>query len=308
MKSLCCIAIGILLILVAAMPSNAVSQAADDINSAPLPAAQKRIGLALGGGGAKGLCHIAFIKVLDELGLRPSVIAGTSIGAVVGGFYASGVSGSQIEHILKNIKFSDVVKTVDLSMLSNSGLVTGKGIEDFLYEHIPARTFEELKIPLKVVATDFWKRRQVVFDSGELIPAMRASMSMPALFQPITFGGMVLVDGGAVNPLPYDIIRKECDILIAIDVSGEKTPSEGDRVPSIFESIVSTNQIMQESIIRSKMKISKPDIYIKPDLTNIRVLEFHRYDEILNSVGQDVELFRKELLNRIKSHPTNSRN
>jgi len=300
MKSLCCIVIGVLLILGAAMPSNAASQAADDINTAASPAGQKRIGLALGGGGAKGLCHIMFIKVLDELGLRPSLIAGTSIGAVVGGFYASGVSGAQMERILKTLKFSDVVETVDLSMLSNSGLVSGKGIKDFLYEHIPARTFEDLKIPLKVAATDFWERRQVVFKSGELIPAIRASMSMPAVFQPVRFGGMVLVDGGAVNPLPYDLIRKECDILIAIDVSGEKTPSEGDRVPSIFESIVSTNQIMQESIIRSKMKISKPDIYIKPDLTNIRVLEFHRYDEILNSVGQDVEGFRKELLDRIK--------
>ena len=300
MKSLRCIVTGILFTLVVAMPSNSASQAANEIHTAPLPAVQKRIGLALGGGGAKGLCHIVFIKVLDELGLRPSVIAGTSIGAVVGGFYASGVSGAQMEHILKNVKFTDVVKTVDLSMLSNSGLVTGKGIKNFLYQHIPARTFEELQIPLKVVATDFWERRQVVFHSGQLIPAIRASMSMPAVFQPVRFGGMVLVDGGAVNPLPYDLIRKECDILIAIDVSGEKTPSEGDRVPSMFESIVSTNQIMQESIIRNKMKISKPDIYIKPDLTNIRVLEFHRYEEILNSVGRDVEAFRKELLNRIK--------
>lgn len=121
------------------------------------------------------------------------------------------------------------------------------------------------------------------------------AMSIPALFEPVKLGGMVLVDGGAFNPLPYDIIRKECDILIAIDISGERAPPAGYPIPSMFESIVTTFQIMGESIVRNKMKMVKPDIYIKPNLTNVRVLEFHRYAEIMESVKEDVELLKRKL-------------
>jgi NTE family protein len=295
MNNLQRITISTAFILLIAMSSPATPGGADERLTAPQTPQEKKIGLALGGGGAKGLCHIAFLKALDEMDLKPSVIAGTSIGAVVGGFYAAGVSGIQIEQILKKMGFLDTVEIIDFSIPSDSGVVTGKGIETFLSKHIPARTFEELEIPLKVVATDFWGRKQVIFQHGNLIQAIRASMSMPALFEPVKLGSMVLVDGGAANPLPYDIIRKECDILIAIDVSGEKAPPAGYPIPSMFESIVTTFQIMGESIIRNKMKIVKPDIYIKPNLTNIRAFEFHRYAEIMESVKEDVELLKRKL-------------
>ncbi len=260
----------------------------------------KKIGLALGGGGAKGLCHIAFLKALDEMGLKPSIIAGTSIGAIVGGFYAAGISGVQMEDILGKVGFMDINKMVDLSSLRSSAILKGKGVEDFFYKNIPARKFEELKIPLKVVATDFWRRKEVILESGELVPAIRASMSMPAIFKPVTIGDTVLVDGGAVNPLPYDIIRKECNILIAIDVSGEKPPPEQGPMPSMLESIMSTFQIMQASIVENKKRISRPDIYIKPELTNIKVLEFYRYAEIMDGVKDDVEQFKREVDKRMK--------
>ena len=191
-------------------------------------AATKRIGLALGGGGAKGLCHIAFIKALDEMGITPSVIAGTSIGAIIGGFYAAGTSGERMDEYMKTVNIIDLYKLVDFSFFKGSSVLTGKGVEEFLYEKMPVRTFEALEIPLKIVATDFWKRQEVIFNSGKLIPAIRASLSMPAFFEPVMIGDRVLVDGGAVNPLPYDLIREECDILIAIDVSGEKAPPPED--------------------------------------------------------------------------------
>ena len=213
----------------------------------------KRIGVALGAGGAKGLSHIAFLQALDELGVRPAVIAGTSIGAVIGGFYAAGVSGDRLAQLVKDIGFRDLYKIVlDFSILSQSAIFTGKAVEDFLSREIPARTFEELQIPLKVVATNFWDRRPVVFESGNLITAIRASMAMPAIFEPVLLNETVLVDGGAVNPLPYDLIRAECDLTIAIDVSGEKTYAPGDPVPNMVESILSTFQIMQASIVAAK--------------------------------------------------------
>jgi NTE family protein len=258
----------------------------------------ERIGLALGAGGAKGLCHIAFLQALDELGVRPAVIAGSSIGAVIGGFYAAGVSGVRLEQLVQEIGFRDLYKIVlDFSILSNSAIFKGKGVEDFLSREIPARTFEEVQIPFKVVATNFWDRRPVVFDSGNLITAIRASMALPAIFEPVLWNDMVLIDGGAVNPLPYDLIRQECDLTIAIDVSGEKTYAPEDQVPNMVESILSTFQIMQASIVEAKKQLSPPDIYIKPALTNIRVLDFFRYKEILAGVQDEVERFKDTLKN-----------
>ena len=258
----------------------------------------KKIGLALGAGGAKGIGHIAFLQALDELGLRPAVIAGTSIGAVIGGLYAAGVSGTRLEQLVKEIGFRDLYKIVlDFSILSNSAILKGKGVEDFLSREISARTFEELEIPFKVVATNFWNRRQVVFESGSLTNAIRASMAMPAVFEPVRLNDIVLIDGGAVNPLPYDLIQSQCDLTIAIDVSGEKTYAPENPVPNMVENILSTFQIMQASIVEAKRTLSPPDIYVKPALTNIRVLDFYRYKEILAGVQKEVERFKETLQN-----------
>ena len=260
----------------------------------------RKIGLALGGGGAKGLCHIEFIKVLDELKVKPAVISGTSIGAIVGAFYAAGISGVQMESILKKIKLKDLGKMVDFSILNQSGLIKGKGIEDFFYKYIPVSRFDELQIPLKIVATDFWNRSQVVFDSGELIPAVRASMSVPGIFKPVRIKNRTLIDGGAVNPVPYDIIRNECDILIAIDVSGTKTPQKSSTMPTIFESVMGTFEIMEATIVKNKPIKAAPDIYVKPILKNIQILDFHRSKEIIQSVKEDADYLGKELQKRMK--------
>jgi NTE family protein len=258
----------------------------------------KRVGIALGGGGAKGLSHIAFLKALDELKVRPAIIAGTSIGAVIGGFYAAGVSGAGLEQMLETMGFMELSKLVlDFSILSKSAIFTGKRVEEFLARQIPSQTFEEIEIPLKVVATDFWNRREVIFESGHLITAIRASMAMPAVFQPVLLNDKVLIDGGAVNPLPYDLIREECDLTIAIDVSGEKTYTPEDPVPNMLESLLSTFQIMQASIVEAKKRLSHPDIYVKPALTNIRVLDFYRYKEILAGVQEEVRGFKENLKN-----------
>jgi len=256
----------------------------------------KRLGLALGAGGAKGLCHIAFLKDLDELGVKPAVIAGTSIGAIIGGFYAAGFSAIELEQKVTQIDLIDLSKmALDFSLFSNSALLKGKGVEEFLQRHIPARTFEELEIPLKVVATDFWNRQEVVFASGDLISAIRASMAMPGLFEPVLIDGAVLIDGGAVNPLPYDLLGMECDVTIAIDVSGIKEQPAGNPVPNVVENILSTFQIMQAAIVAAKKHTSPPHLYIKPALTNIRVLDFYRYREILAGVEPDVARFREHL-------------
>lgn len=252
-----------------------------------------KIGLALGGGGAKGLAHILMLQVLDELNLRPHRIAGTSIGAVMGTLYASGMSGQDIEQLIDRLTISkdeswwsalfeeDVRRWWDIIeiQLGRGGLIDSQGLADFLREIIPTTQFEDLTIPLKVVATDFWERKEVVFERGNLFPALQASVAVPGLFSPVNYQGKVLVDGGLVNPVPYDLLFDECEVVVAIDVLGNRTPSANGE-PSYFENTFNTFQIMQATIMREKIKHQPPHIYIHPELENIRVLDFHRFEDI----------------------------
>ena len=297
----------------------------------------KKIGLALGGGGARGICHIEFLKVLDEMNLVPSIISGTSIGAIIGAFYASGLSGKEINDILDTIdiskkstekethfskkeghkleklvdekitdikeyykKFDNIHKMINISFFKNTSFLSGKGVEKFFEENLPVKTFEELKIPLKIIATDYWEQKQVIFDSGDLIPAIRASMSIPAIFEPIVINDMVLIDGGITNNLLYDIIQDECDLTIAIDISGTLSIPKKVKAPNMFDNIMTSFEILQDSITIYQMKIKTPDIYIKPELRDIGILDFHKANEILISVKDDVVQLRKELKEKIK--------
>lgn len=297
----------------------------------------KKIGLTLGGGGARGICHIEFIKVLDEMKLKPSIISGTSIGAIIGAFYASGLSGEEINDILDTIdistkktekeitprgkegnklekfvddtitdlkgyykKFENIHKMIDISFFKNTSLIYGKGVEKFFEENLPVKTFEELKIPLKIVATDYWEQKQIVFDSGDLIPAIRASMSIPAVFEPVILNDMVLIDGGITNNLPYDIIQDECDITIAIDVSGNLSIPKKAKAPNLFDNIMNSFEILQDSIIKYQMKIRTPDIYIKPELKDVGILDFHKANDILGSVKGDTVQLEKELKEKMR--------
>lgn len=253
-----------------------------------------RIGVALGGGGAKGLAHILMLEVLDELNIRPYRIAGTSIGAVIGALYASGMSGQEIRRLIDDLTVAegeswlsslfeeDVARWWGLIelQLGQGGLLDTAAFASFLQETLGVSRFKELQIPLKVVAANFWNRKQVVFEKGELLPAIQASIAIPGLFSPVQINGEVLVDGGLVNPVPYDLLFDDCDVVIAIDVLGNRTPATANDGPGYFETTFNTYQIMQASIIQEKLKNRPPHIYIRPELENIRVLDFNRVNEI----------------------------
>ncbi len=234
------------------------------------------------------------------MGLRPVVISGTSIGAAVGALYAAGLAGAEIRYLLFNIDLLAINSMVDFTFPIRSGMIKGKGVENFFERSLPIKRFAELKIPLKIIATDFWNRSQVVLDSGDVIQAVRASISIPGVFKPVKMLSSVLMDGGIVNPVPFDVIRRECDILIAIDVSGTKTTSVQGEIPGTLETIMSTFQIMQASIVNTKRAQTRVDIYLKPKLENIRVLEFHKIEEILNGVKPEVDDFKRHLRKKMK--------
>lgn len=260
----------------------------------------KKFGLCLGGGGARGLCHIAFLKALDELELQPCMVSGSSMGAIIGAFYCAGMSGQEIEDLLHEIGLLEIPKMLDFAILSRSSLIKGKGVEKFLREKLPVQKFSELKIPLKIVATDFWREKMVLFEEGDLVAAIRASISIPALVDPVIIDNAVLIDGGVFNNLPYDVIHDECKFVIAIDVSGSRSIPSEMKKPNWLDNIVSTLNIMQQAILDYQMKIKKPDIYIKPELMDIGILEFDKADQIIASVEEDVEQFKLKLKKKFK--------
>lgn len=252
----------------------------------------KRLGLALGGGGARGLAHIQVLETLDDLGLRPHRIAGTSIGAVLGALYASGLSGKEIRSLVDDLllrkieKFSDVFTRKDLlkwvEMIDpgfhRGALLKGEKIIRFLSESMECSAFEELSIPLRVVAADFYTGEQMVFQSGDLLDPVRASMAVPGVFAAVKHEGSLLMDGGLVNPLPYNLLQKECDFILAVDVSGS-LEKEATR-PDFFDAVLGSFEILQSALVAEQLRRCPPDIYLKPDLRGIRMLEFHKAEQI----------------------------
>lgn len=248
--------------------------------------------IAFGGGGARGLAHIHIIEVLDELGIRPVAIAGSSIGAIMGAGMAAGMTGTDIHHYTRSIlgsrsevasrmwrarpeTFADVLK---------GGLrVTQFDIERilkvFLPDAIPAR-FDALGIPLKVTATDFYGHRLLVVDHGDLHSALAASAAIPAVFRPVRRDGVFLIDGGIYNPVPFDLVKEAADIVIAIDVVG--APVEiGHRRPNSIDLMLGATQLMMQSITAGKLLQCQPDILIRPPVSGFRALDFLKVEAVL---------------------------
>src|SRR5262245_49465734 len=197
------------------------------------------IALALGGGGARGLAHILMLEVFAELGLKPKIIAGTSIGALFGAAYASGLPAALIrahaEQILSQrldiarllfaARAEPIMKFFNVLPVRFALLQPEQLLESVLPSRV-ARDFAHLQIPLRVVATDFYAQEQVILSEGPVRAAVAASMALPAIFAPVVREGRLLMDGGLVNPLPFDIIRAQADITVAIDVSGASRSEE----------------------------------------------------------------------------------
>jgi len=174
-----------------------------------------KLGLVLSGGGVRGFAHIGALQSMCELGLTPDIISGTSAGALAGVLFADGYTPAEIMALFKGVKFGKLATTA----IPLDGFFKTTGLQTFLEKHLRAKTFEELRIPLRVVASDIEKGESVIFESGELIPAVVASCTFPIMFTPIKIGDRYLVDGGLFINLPVSVIRKECEKVIGVNVS-----------------------------------------------------------------------------------------
>lgn len=259
------------------------------------------VAIALGGGGARGLAHIHVIEVLDELGVRPVLISGASIGAILGAAMAAGMSGKEIrEHTLAAIGHPSRIMNRLWSLrpmrLSEVGFRVGQfNLERVLKAFLPDRlpeTFEDLAIPLKVVTSDYYGQCECVCESGLLFPAIAASAALPAVFRPVMINGRVMIDGGLWNPVPFDHLLGHADITIGVDVIGQP-PAGTAELPNSIDSLYGATQLTMRSIVSLKLEKGAPDIYLRPDVGRFRVLDFVKAGEVLaTSAGIRDELKR----------------
>jgi NTE family protein len=200
----------------------------------PSAAATPRLGLALGGGAARGLAHIGVLKVLETEAIPVHGIAGTSIGAFIGALYAAGVPVQRMEKVARELDWRKMARLLNPA-IPTSGLVDGRKLEDFMVELLPVHTFEALRLPLAVTATDIETGEALVIRKGDLVEALRAALAFPGIFAPVRFGGRFLVDGGLCNPVPVDVVRHlgaDCAIGICTIPDVDKKIPEAFVAPS----------------------------------------------------------------------------
>jgi NTE family protein len=287
-----------------------------------------RIGLALGSGGARGLAHIAVFQALDEMGIKPVAIAGSSIGAVTGAAYAAGISGDALrDHVLRTFRnraeviarllkarvgrFSDL-----FARGGNPILVDGEVLLDAFWPPAVPDRFEHLAVPFAAVVTDYHAGEALAVRRGSLVTAVAASMAIPSLVRPVTLGGRVCIDGGAANPLPYDMLGGTArpNVIVAVDVSrargresrGETGPETASDIPEGLGLALGASQIMQGLIVRDKLARQPPDILLKPAVERFRALDFFAAEDILAAAQPIREEFRRKLAPFLPGQPTAS--
>jgi NTE family protein len=253
-----------------------------------------RLGLVLGGGGARGLAHIPVLEAVDAMGIRPVAIAGSSIGAAIGAAYAAGMTGKEIRRHaiallhdrpevfrrLVNARAAGLTQLFSVGFGNPMVLNAEKLVELFLPTHVP-ETFDQLGAKLFVMTTDFYGRSESVLAHGRLRPALAASMAIPGLIRPVEIDGRVLIDGAAVNPLPFQCLREQADIILAVDTSVAPTAERG--IPEPWEALFTAIQIMGHTIVAEKLKQGAPDILIRPQVGTFRLLDFFKASAILRA-------------------------
>lgn len=276
----------------------------------------QRIGLVLSGGGARGFAHIGVLRVLERHGVVPDVISGTSMGAVLGALYASGYRADELFELAEDLSWRDLI---DVSL--SAGLIKGEKLRAFLQRHLP-ETFDSLEIPLAVTTTDMETGEQVVFLDGDLVPAVRASACYPGAFEPVSFQGRTLADGGIVNNLPVEAVAiLQATFTIASDATpprrtGYVSPSEEgawwermvatvrlERRNPMVQMVLRSSDIMQALLTDIQYTLHPADLRIRLAMPEIHVESFRDFRSIVRH-GEEAAsraLQRPENLERLRT-------
>ncbi len=252
---------------------------------APIPAIKvlPRIGLALGGGAARGFAHVGVIQVLEEARIRPVLVTGTSAGSLVAALYASGKNGAQLQQIAESMEEATIADWT-LQVLSR-GALRGEALAKYVNVQVGQKQIEALPMPLGIVATDLNSGNDIVFQRGDTGTAVRASSAVPAVFQPVKIGSREYVDGGLVSPVPVRAAKKMgAELIIAVDIS---SPPEAASASGTLEILLQTFTIMGKSI--NSLELQGADVVIRPQLLGVSSADF-------GSRKRSIEAGRKAML------------
>lgn len=249
-----------------------------------------RIGLALGAGSARGWAHIGVIRALEEAGIRADFVAGTSIGALVGAAYAAGEL-DRLEEWVRKLRVRDVVGLMDVSL--HGGLIKGERLFESARRDFADPPIEGLRTPFAATATTLHGGEEIWLRSGSALDAVRASISVPGLFPPVSRDGVLLVDGGLANPVPVSLVRAMgADVIIAVElgsgVLGRLLPTD-QASPSMLDVVITSMQVMQARIARSRMAGEPPHVLVSPRLGHFGVMDYHRAGEAIEEGRRAVE-------------------
>jgi len=227
-----------------------------------------KVGLVLGGGAARGFAHIGVIQVLEEAGVRPSLVVGTSAGSLVAAFYASGKTGAQLQQIAESMEeatFADWTLPI-----FSRGMLRGEALARYVSTQVNGRLIENMPLPLGIVATDLNSGQGVLFRRGDAAMAVRASSAVPALFQPVKISGREYVDGGLVSPVPVRYARQMgAELIIAVDIS---SAPESNAASDTLEILLQTFSIMSKSI--NSFELREADVVVRPSLVGVGSSDF----------------------------------
>lgn len=253
-----------------------------------------KVGLALGSGGARGFAHIGVIKVLEEEGIPIDIIAGSSMGSLVGAFYSAGINPEMMKKLAINLKRK---YWIDFTV-PKMGFVTGEKIKEMVRILTHGKNLEQLSIPLAIVATDLEKGERVIFTQGPVAQAVRASISIPGIFVPEEVDGRLLVDGGVIDRVPITVAKDlGAEVVIGVDVGMISTEA---KFTSIFDVIAQTIQIMEREIFR--FRILEADVMISPSVGQYSATNFTQIEELITA-GEEaargsIDQIKEALLNR----------
>ncbi len=236
--------------------------------SAPPQRRQARIGLALGGGAARGFAHVGVIQVLEEAGLQPQVVAGTSAGSLVAALYASGKNSQELRRVAETMEEAEI--TDWMMPILNRGALRGEALARYVNGQVGGKNIEQMKIPLGIVATDLRTGEAVTFRRGNTGSAVRASSAVPAVFQPVRIGEREYVDGGLVSPVPVKQVREMgANFVIAVDISSDP---EGNPAGDTFQILMQTFAIMGKSI--NTLALREAEFVVRPSLSGVKSADF----------------------------------
>ncbi|MES0808898.1 patatin-like phospholipase family protein [Roseibium sp. SCPC15] len=283
---------------------NATAQASAS-DTAPKTGAKDGFAIALGGGAAKAFAHIPILEAMDEMGVQPAEIAGTSMGSILGGLYASGMSGKEIREysvelltqkteLFQKLFLSDGKTWSSLLNLVRPAIIEPVVLFETVFPPSLAKTFADLRIPMKIIATDFYNQSQVTLTDGPLLPVIAASSALPMLLTPVEIDGTVLIDGGFVNPTPFDVFEGSNYTTVGVDVTGtDYTDQQG--LPGGLETWIGSFSITLHSLVSAKLAVSQPDLLIEPPIGSFNTMDFFKIEDILAAAEPAREEFKRGL-------------